>query len=109
MDDGISLEPNQGINMAWTQFTHAQDVDVKILRRDGVNLGPTSNVVIRPTATNYSLSASSDGGLIIRVPRDSKGRRFSVEFKDDLYTYRSDGRSYIESGGEVVGVDPGTL
>ncbi|KAL4767034.1 glycosyl hydrolase family 49-domain-containing protein [Aspergillus nidulans var. acristatus] len=61
---------------------------------------------IRPSSTSYSLSTSSDGGIIIRVPRDSHGRRFSVEFNNDLYTYRSDGENYVYSGGDVVSVEP---
>lgn len=106
MDDGISIEPEVGITMAWSQFEYAQDVDVKITRRDGQSLGSSSNVIIRPTSTSYSLSTSSDGGIIIRVPKDDSGRRFSVEFNDDLYTYRSDDQNYVQSGGDVVSVEP---
>ncbi|KAF3386676.1 Dextranase [Penicillium rolfsii] len=106
VDDGISIESEAGITMAWSQFEYAQDVDVKITRRDGQSLGPTSNVIIRPTSTSYSLSTSSDGGIVIRVPKDDSGRRFSVEFNDDLYTYRSDGQNYVQSGGEVVSIEP---
>jgi hypothetical protein len=106
VDDGISIEPQVGITMAWSQFEYAQDVDVKITRRDGQSLGSTTNVIIRPTSTSYSLSTSSDGGIIIRVPKDNSGRRFSVEFNDDLYTYRSDGQNYVQSGGDVVSVEP---
>jgi hypothetical protein len=106
VDDGISIEPDVGITMAWSQFEYAQDVDVKITRRDGQSLGSTSNVIIRPSSTSYSLSTSSDGGIIIRVPKDDRGRRFSVEFNDDLYTYRSDGQNYVYSGGDVVSVEP---
>jgi hypothetical protein len=106
IDDGISIEPEVGINMAWSQFEYAKDVDVKILRRDGQSLGSTSNVIIRPSSTPYSISSSQDGGIIIRVPKDNGGRRFSVEFQDDLYTYRSDGQNYVHSGGDVVSVEP---
>ncbi|CEL10154.1 hypothetical protein ASPCAL13279 [Aspergillus calidoustus] len=106
VDDGISIEPEVGINMAWSQFEYAKDVDVKILRRDGQSLGSASNVKIRPTSIGYSVTSSSDGGIIIRVPKDDRGRRFSVEFNDDLYTYRSDGQNYVHSGGDVVSVEP---
>jgi hypothetical protein len=50
------------------------------------------------------ISASDDGGSIIRVPQDARGRKFSVEFNDDLYSYRSNGTKYVSSGGSVVGV-----
>lgn len=107
VDDGISIENEVGINMAWSQFQYNKDVDVKITRRDGISLGKTSNVVIRPSATPYILDTSDDGGILIHVPADTNGRKFSVEFNDDLYTYRSNGTSgYVLSGGEVVGVEP---
>ena len=44
--------------------------------------------------------------MTIRVPRDERGRKFSVELKSDLYKYRSDGFQYVSSGGSVVGVEP---
>ncbi|KFY47866.1 hypothetical protein V495_01766 [Pseudogymnoascus sp. VKM F-4514 (FW-929)] len=106
LDDGISIEPSVGINMAWSQFEYNVDVDVKIRRRDGQSLGGSDNVIIRPAAIQYSIQSSSDGGIVIRIPRDSQGRKFSVEFKDDLYSYRSDGTHYVSSGGDIVGVEP---
>ncbi|KAK6530271.1 hypothetical protein TWF694_003633 [Orbilia ellipsospora] len=106
VDDGITIEPSIGLNMAWSQFEFAVDVDVKINRRDGVSLGGPSNVVIRPTSITYSISSSSDGGIIIRVPATTNGAKFSVEFNDDLYTFRSDGNQYVTSGGDVVGIEP---
>lgn len=105
VDDGISIELDAGINMAWSQFEYATDVDVKVLPRDGSTLS-ASGVKIRPTSIAYGIRASSDGGIIIRVPRDANGRRFSVEFDNDLFTYRSDGSKYVTSGGDVVGVEP---
>ncbi|KAJ9656631.1 hypothetical protein H2201_008480, partial [Coniosporium apollinis] len=88
VDDGITIKPN-----------------VKILRRDGISLGPTSGVVIRPSTVRYALRTSHDGGIIIRVPKDSNGRKFSVELSSDLYNYRSNGSHYVSSGGSVVGVE----
>ena len=102
VDDGVSIEPSVGLNMAWSQFEYSKDVDVKITAVDGSSLG---SVVIRPVATSYSVS-SSDGGIVIRVPADPNGRKFSVEFDSDLYTFRSDGSQYVSSGGSVVGVEP---
>lgn len=105
-DDGISVEIGAGINMAWSQFEYATDVDVKISRRDGTNLGPTSGVVIRPSTVPYTLTSASDGSILIHVPYDKNGRRFSVEFDNDLYTYLSDGTQYVTSGGSVAGKEP---
>lgn len=106
VDDGISIKPSVGINMAWSQFEYDADVDIKILRRDGISLGPTSSVVIRPSTVRYTLKPSRDGGIIVRVPKNSNGRKFSVGFGSDLYTYRSNGSHYASSGGSVVGVEP---
>ena len=105
VDDGITIELDAGINMAWSQFEYATDVDVKVLPRDRSTLS-ASRVKIRPTSIEYHIRASCDGGIIIRVPRDANGRRFSVEFDNDLFTYRSDGSKYVTSGGEVVGIEP---
>jgi len=104
VDDGITIELDAGINMAWSHFEYAT-VDVKILPREGSALS-ASGVRIRPTFISYDIRASCDGGIIIRVPRDPNGRRFSAEFDNDLFTYRSDGSKYVTSGGEVVGIEP---
>uniref|UniRef100_A0A093VA28 Dextranase n=1 Tax=Talaromyces marneffei PM1 TaxID=1077442 RepID=A0A093VA28_TALMA len=106
VDDGISIEPGIGLNMAWSQFEYSQDVDIKILAIDGSSLGSPSDVVIRPVSISYAISQSSDGGIVIRIPADANGRKFSVEFKNDLYTFLSDGNEYVTSGGTAVGVEP---
>lgn len=106
VDDGITIEPSIGLNMAWSHFEYSQDVDVKITTIDGSSLGSLNDVVIRPTTIEYAISQSSDGGVIIRVPSDPNGRKFSVEFKNDLYTFQSDGNEYVTSGGSVVGIEP---
>lgn len=106
VDDGITIETSAGINMAWSQFEYSTAVDIKVLTRDGSRLPDLSGVKIRPTSIRYGIRSSCDGGIIIRVPYDSNGRRFSVEFDNDLYTYRSNGSNYISSGGAVVGVEP---
>lgn len=104
--DGISIEPSEGINMAWSQVEYSTDLDVKISTRDGSRLPGPSGVKVRPTSIPYCIRSSEDGGIIIRVPYDSNGRKFSVEFDNDLYTYRSDGLNYVSSGGTVVGIEP---
>lgn len=102
--DGLSVELESGINMAWSQFEYSKDVDVKISRLDGKGLD--TNVTIRPTAIQYNITHIKNG-IFIRVPFDPNGRRFSVEFANDLFTYRSDGQGYTTQGeGVVVGVEP---
>lgn len=109
VNDGITIEISAEISMAWSQFEYSTDVDVKVLPREGTILPNPSKVKIRPTSIRYDIRPSSDGGIIIRVPADSNGRRFSVEFDDDLYTYRSNGSKYVSSSdqnGHIVGVEP---
>ncbi|KAJ6440564.1 hypothetical protein O9K51_06354 [Purpureocillium lavendulum] len=105
IDDGITIEGSIGLNMAWSQFEYSQDVDVKVRRRDGTALR-SDDVIIRPVSIKYTISQSSDGGIVIRVPKDTNGRQMSVEFNSDLYTFRSDGNQYVTSGGSVVGKEP---
>ncbi|KAJ5098341.1 hypothetical protein N7532_005342 [Penicillium argentinense] len=103
-DDGISIEIDAGITMAWTHFEHQKDVDVKISRRDGADVG--TDVTIRPTAIHYDVKHEG-GAVFVRVPADANGHRFSVEFANDLFTYRSDGQAYTTDGsGDVVGIEP---
>lgn len=105
-NDGISVEVDAGINMAWTQFQYAVDVQVRVSSTDGSLLGPESNVVIRPSNVEYTVTSSDDKSIVIDVPYDPRGRRFSVEFQNDLFEYRSDGKSYISSGGVLVSEEP---
>lgn len=106
--DGITVEEPLAVTMAWSQFEHAVDVDVKILPRDGTSLGPASDVVVRPRSLGLQVRPCDDDGVLIRVPRlgRSQSLQFSVEFLSDLHTYRSDGAGYVESGGSIVGVEP---
>ncbi|KAF9885309.1 hypothetical protein FE257_013026 [Aspergillus nanangensis] len=41
------------------------------------------------------VSSSSDGGIMVHVPTDGRGRLVSVEFNDELYTYRSDRQNWV--------------
>ncbi|KAH7099601.1 Isopullulanase [Auriculariales sp. MPI-PUGE-AT-0066] len=90
LNDGIFIEPyvNNGMSMAWTQFMYATNVTVKVHRTDGkaVNL---SSVTIRPTTLGYNLRVDGSGDLLISIPYSTRGTRFSVEFADDLYTFRN--------------------
>lgn len=104
--DGISVEIDEGINMAWTQFEYDEDVDVRIVSTDGSSLGPASNVIVRPTHIQYDIESPQTDTVIIRVLYNTSGSRFSVEFQDDLYAYRSDGDGYISEGGLIVSEEP---
>ena len=109
VDDGVShFEAANNISMAWSSFLLGVPVDVKILRRDGKSLGTPAEVVIRPTSVRYQLDVAPDGGIIIRVPAEPRGHKFSVEFSSDLLEYRSDGQDYVDEPGVgcVVGVEP---
>lgn len=107
-DDGISLEGRIGVTMAWSQFEYSEDVKVKIKRVSGQPLGSCKEVVIRPAveASVLQLEDTNDGGIVIHVPKSEYGRRFSVEFPHDLYTYRSNGQTYVEDEGCIVGIEP---
>lgn len=105
--DGITIEPQLGVSMAWSQFEHAVDVDVKVIRRDGKSVG---SAIVRPTNLALSCANTPDGrGVVVRVPApstSSHGLQFSVEFDSDTHTYYSDGKKYVNSSGNVVGKEP---
>ncbi|KAM0331402.1 hypothetical protein ACHAQA_003075 [Verticillium albo-atrum] len=104
--DGITIEADEGINMAWSQFQYSRDVDVRIVSTDGSALGPASNVIIRPAGLGFASSSPRPDTILIRIPFRESGARFSVEFRDNLYTYRSDGTAYVKEGGVVVSQEP---
>lgn len=104
--DGITIEADEGINMAWTQFVYSRDVDVRIVSTDGSALGPASNVVIRPVDLAFAVTSPEPDTIVIRVPFQDSGARFSVEFQDNLHTYRSDGKAYVKQGGVLVSEEP---
>jgi hypothetical protein len=88
-DDQITIEPDVGITMAWTQFLYKADVVVKVTRKNGVAI-TASNVIIRPTNLGYKIKVVA-GAALITVPYNKNGVRFSVEFKDDIWEYRNAG------------------
>lgn len=102
-DDQITIEPSVGITMAWTQFLYATDVVVKVSRPNGTAITSAASVVIRPTNLGYTVKVSN-GSALITVPYSSTGTRFSVEFQDDLWTYRNAGGG--ENSHYVQNVDP---
>lgn len=104
--DGITVEIEAGINMAWTQFQYLRDVHVRIVSSDDSSLGPASNVVIRPADLGFIVTSPSADTVVIHVPYLDSGARFSVEFQNDLHTYRSDGTGYVDEGGIVVSEEP---
>jgi hypothetical protein len=119
--DGVSIEGDVGINMAWTQFLHKCDVVVKVQRTQQISPVNPEDVVIRPTLTSYTMY--SDGNdLYIELPYQDIGHRISIEFQDDLWTYRGggndslfvqdlypDGHNYVSeynSSNPVLGIEP---
>ncbi|KAF9764614.1 hypothetical protein IL306_002783 [Fusarium sp. DS 682] len=103
--DGITIEADEGINMAWTQFIYRKDVDIRIATTDGSSIGPASNVIIRPVDLGFKVRSPKADTVLIRVPFRKSGARFSVEFQDDVYTYMSNGTDYVKDGG-VVSEEP---
>lgn len=121
-DDGITVEADLGMTMAWTSFLYGANVSVKISRIDGANTS-ASNVIIRPTTLNYTVS-EVDGSVYVTVPYSDKGSRFSVEFVDNLYSFHTscactegdfvqdtdpNGYGYVPSfstGNPIVGIEP---
>ena len=85
-DDGITIEPSVNITMGWSSFLYSSDVWIKVRRTDG-SATNASNVVIRPKTLDYQV-IDSNGDITVQVPYTSSGTRFSIEFQDDLYTYR---------------------
>ncbi|WAO87398.1 Hypothetical protein NCS54_00470500 [Fusarium falciforme] len=104
--DGITVEVDAGISMAWSQFQYSRDVDVRIVSTDGSSLGPASNVVVRPVDLDLAVTSSGIDTIDIRIPYQDSGARFSIEFQNDLYTYRSDGTEYVSEGGIIVSEEP---
>ncbi|KAL2278163.1 hypothetical protein FJTKL_14588 [Diaporthe vaccinii] len=86
-DDAITIEADIWITMAWTQFLYSADAWVKISRQNNQS-SKGSNVVIRPSNLDFKIKDDSDGNVYVLVPYRSEGYRFSVEFQDNLYSYR---------------------
>lgn len=122
VEDQITIEPDIGVDMAWTQYLAGVDTVVRITRLDNGPVNP-EDVVIRPT--NLSFDKRRDGSaLLIDVPYSENGHRFSVEFQDNLWEYRNahpgtdsryvqnknpDGVNYVSEYDDtmpVVGVEP---
>ncbi|MCJ1439632.1 MAG: hypothetical protein MMC23_000112 [Stictis urceolatum] len=84
--DGISIERDIGLTMAWSSFLYDSDAYVRVARPDGAKATKT-NVLIRPTNVQYNIN-DLDGAIYVHVPYDNHGFKFSVEFQDDLYNFR---------------------
>lgn len=85
-DDSITIEADIWITMAWTSFLYSNDTVVKIARTS--NGSTASNVTIRPSNLNLDVTSDSEGNVYVTVPYRAEGYRFSVEFQDNLYSYR---------------------
>ncbi|KAH7160997.1 glycosyl hydrolase family 49-domain-containing protein [Dactylonectria macrodidyma] len=85
--DGITIETDAKINMAWTQFQYSRDVEVRIKSNDNSEFGPASNVVIHTPNVKYTITSPDLTTVVIL---------------NDLCAYRSNGQSYVESEGVLV-------
>lgn len=121
-DDSITIEVPLNMSMAWSSFLYNADVEIKVKRLDGV---PTlaSDAIIRPSTLGYAITQGT-GDIRIAVPYSSAGARFSVEFKDNAYSYQVNGTGdnvyYIQdevpngegyvpeipAGAPIVGTEP---
>lgn len=122
-DDAVTIEADIWITMAWTQFLYSSDAWIKVTRR-GDNPSTASNVVIRPSNLDLTVTDDGSGNVYILVPYSAQGLRFSVEFQDNLYDYHdscatttcdfvqdwhSDGPNYVSSFSDknpIVGTEP---
>lgn len=105
--DGISIEIDQGINMAWSQFEYNKDVTVKIVSTNGAAIGPASNVQLRPSYLEYDVNGTESHTVYINIPYNARGTRFSVEFQNDLFQYRTNGTDYVlTEDGLLVSEEP---
>jgi hypothetical protein len=98
-DDGITIEPSVNVTMAWTSFEYGADAWVKVTRRNSTTLH--TPVIIRPRSLKYTVF-NLKTSIVIHIPYspETSGTRFSVEFADDLYTYRdacsSEGCGFVQ-------------
>ncbi|KAI1261668.1 dextranase precursor [Xylariaceae sp. FL1019] len=123
-DDGVTIEETIWITMAWTQFLYSSDAWVKISRRGSIANVTAADVTIRPTNLDLTVTDDGAGNIYILVPYRDAGVRFSVEFADNLYTYRDscdtttcdfvqdwnpDGPNYVSEftdSNAIMGVEP---
>ncbi|KAF1994579.1 glycoside hydrolase family 49 protein [Amniculicola lignicola CBS 123094] len=86
-DDGVTIEAEVGITMAWTQFLHSPNSWTRVSRQS-MNFA-AHNAVVQPTTVNLTVRDDGEGNVYLLVPYRSHGIRFSVEFQDDLYAYEN--------------------
>ncbi|KAI0487713.1 dextranase precursor [Xylaria cf. heliscus] len=86
-DDGVKIEAAIWITMGWTQFLYTSDAWVKISRRGNANV-TAADVIIRPNNLGIEVTDDGENNICVLVPYRDAGVRFSVEFQDNLYTYR---------------------
>ncbi|KAJ4419491.1 hypothetical protein N0V82_004936 [Gnomoniopsis sp. IMI 355080] len=84
--DSITIEADIKITMAWTSFLYSTDAVIKISRAN--NGSTASNVVIRPASSDLNVTDDGEGNVYVHVPYRAEGYKFSVEFQDNLYSYR---------------------
>ncbi|KAI0449359.1 dextranase [Xylaria acuta] len=87
-DDGVKIEAAVWITMAWTQFLYTSDAWVKISRRGSTANVTAADVTIRPSNLGVKVEDDGQNNIHVFIPYNNVGLRFSVEFKDNMYTYR---------------------
>ncbi|KAI1280249.1 glycoside hydrolase [Xylaria sp. FL0933] len=87
-DDGVKVEAAVWITMAWTQILYTADAWVKISRRGSTANVTAADVTIRPNNLGVQVVDDGANNIFVHVPYTDAGVRFSVEFKDNQYSYR---------------------
>ncbi|KAI3329789.1 glycoside hydrolase [Ustulina deusta] len=87
-DDAVTVEAAVWITMAWTQILYTADAWVKISRRGSTANVTAADVIIRPRNLGVEVTDDGNNNIYVFVPYSDTGLRFSVEFQDNLYTYR---------------------
>ncbi|KAI1429091.1 dextranase precursor [Xylaria sp. FL1777] len=87
-DDGVTIEAAVWITMAWTQILYTADAWVKISRLGNIANITAADVTIRPSNLGVEVTDDGENNIYLFVPYSDAGVRFSVEFQDNLYSYR---------------------
>lgn len=110
-DDGAEFADTAKLTMSWSTFLYGADTWVEVRQKDGEPLGSADDVVIRPSGLGFEKQLVDDRTVRIRVPYSPKGYRFSVEFKNQLYTAFNDlsgwsGKLNDEGRGRAIHEEP---
>lgn len=88
--DGAEFSADAGLTMSWSSFEYAEDVWVDVHLKTGQTISSADEVTIRPAALQLQKEFVDASTIRVKVPYDSDGLRFSVEFDPQLYTAYND-------------------